>query len=228
MNNQVYLLEDDTSICELVKCTLDMNSIDCEYFPTVKDFYAALERQVPDVVLLDVMLPDGDGLEVLKRVKARYPHVSAIMLSALGKETDKVKGLNLGADDYIAKPFGVLELTARVNAALRRTVRATVLRTGALEMNTDNMAVTFHGKPRPLHDRECRLLRCCIETAGEDMTREALLTDVWGYDYGETRTLDNHIARLRKFGLDFETVFGVGYKFLADGKETGGETESKK
>ena len=216
----VYLLEDDISICELVKCTLDMNSIECEYFTTVREFYAAIERRVPAVVLLDIMLSDGDGLEVLKHVKARYTDVSVIMLSALGKETDKVKGLNLGADDYVSKPFGVLELTARVNAALRRSAKATVLKAGSLEMNTENMTVMFNGKELSLNNKEFQLLRYCIANEGKVMTREALLTDVWGYDYGETRTLDNHIARLRKLGLNFETVFGVGYKFLADNKES--------
>ncbi len=216
MNNKVFLLEDDASICELVKCTLDMNSIDCEYFLTVKDFYAALERKVPDVVLLDIMLPDGNGLDVLKNVKARYGGVSVIMLSALSKETDKVKGLNLGADDYIVKPFGVLELTARVNAALRRSAKATILRAGALEMNTDNMTVRLHGEELCLNNKEFQLLKYCIANEGKVMTREALLIDVWGYDCGETRTLDNHVARLRKLGLNFETVFGVGYKFFAN------------
>lgn len=216
MENTVYLLEDDVSICELVKCTLDLSSIFCEYFTTVREFYEALERRVPEVVLLDIMLPDGDGIEVLKRVKSRYSDVSVIMLSALGKETDKVKGLNAGADDYIAKPFGVLELTARVNAALRRSHKATVLKAGSLVMNTDNMTVTLRGKELTLNHKEFQLLRYSIANEGRVMTREALLTDVWGYDYGETRTLDNHIARLRKLGLNFETVFGVGYKFIAE------------
>ena len=216
MGNKVYLLEDDTSICELVKCTLDLSSIECEYFTTVKDFLAAMEQTVPDVVLLDIMLPDGDGIEVLKRVKARYSGVSAIMLSALGKETDKVKGLNAGADDYVSKPFGVLELTARVNAALRRSRKETVLKAGSLVMNTDSMTVTFKGRELPLNHKEFQLLRYCIANDGKVMTREALLTDVWGYDYGETRTLDNHVARLRKLGLNFETVFGVGYKFISE------------
>ncbi len=216
MAKKVYLLEDDKSICELVKCTLDMNSIECEYFQTVKEFYEAMERETPDVVLLDIMLGDGDGLEVLKRVKSRYAGVSAIMLSALSKETDIVRGLNLGADDYIPKPFGVLELTARVNAALRRTRKATTLKAGSLEMNVDNMTVTFKGKELSLNHKEFQLLKYCILNEGKVMTREALLTDVWGYDYGETRTLDNYIARLRKLGLEFETVFGVGYKFIPD------------
>lgn len=216
MSSQVYLLEDDESICELVKCTLDMNSISCETFLTVKAFNAAIEEALPDVVLLDVMLSDGNGIEVLQRLKARYPALCVIMLSALGKETDKVKGLNAGADDYISKPFGVLELIARVNAALRRINKSGVLRTGQLVLNTEHMSVTYKGEELDLSNKEFQLLKYFMQNEGKVLPRETILSDVWGYDGGETRTLDNHIARLRKAGLNFETVFGVGYKFIAD------------
>ncbi len=216
MNEQVYLLEDDESICDLVQCTLDMHSISCRTFTTVKAFSAAIEEHLPDVVLLDVMLSDGNGLEVLERLKARFPALCVIMLSALGKETDKVKGLNAGADDYISKPFGVLELIARVNAALRRIHKTNLLSLGQLVMNTENMAVYYRGKELDLSNKEYQLLKYFMLNEGKVLSREAILTDVWGYDGGETRTLDNHIARLRKLGLNFETVFGVGYKFIAD------------
>ena len=214
--DQIYLLEDDESICELVQCTLDMQNIPCKTFTTVKAFAAAMEEAVPDVVLLDIMLGDGNGLDVLQSVKTRYPQVSVIMLSALGKETDKVKGLNAGADDYIAKPFGVLELIARVNAALRRANKSSVIRTGQLVMNTENMSVTYKGEELDLSNKEFQLLKYFMQNEGKVLPRETILSDVWGYDGGETRTLDNHIARLRKAGLNFETVFGVGYKFIAD------------
>ena len=216
MNNQVYLLEDDESICELVRCTLDMNSIACQTFTTVKAFNAAAEAAPPDVALLDVMLADGNGLDVLRWLKSRYPAVIVIMLSALGKETDKVKGLNAGADDYISKPFGVLELIARVNAALRRANKPSVLRAGNVVMNTENMSVTYRGEALDLSNREFQLLRYFMQNEGKVLPREVILSDVWGYDGGETRTLDNYVARLRKAGLNFETVFGVGYKFIAD------------
>lgn len=216
MNEQVYLLEDDESICDLVQCTLDMHSISCRTFITVKAFSAAIEEHLPDVVLLDIMLSDGNGLEVLERLKARFPALCVIMLSALGKETDKVKGLNAGADDYIAKPFGVLELIARVNAALRRVHKTNLLRMGQLVMNSENMTVQYRGKELDLSNKEYQLLKYFMLNEGKVLPRETILTDVWGYDGGETRTLDNHIARLRKLGLNFETVFGVGYKFIAD------------
>jgi len=219
MNNKVYLLEDDASICDLVKCTLDLSGIVCECFLSVHDFFAAIEQEIPEVVLLDIMLSDGDGLEVLKIVKSRYPDVSVIMLSALSKETDKVRGLNAGADDYIAKPFGVLELTARVNAAFRRARKTTIVRAGEFEVDSDNMTVTRRGEVLPLNHKEFSLLSYAIRNAGRVMKREELLNNVWGYGYGETRTLDNHIARLRKLGLNFETVFGVGYKLVTEEKK---------
>ena len=216
MSNIVYLLEDDQSICELVRCTLDLSDITCRCFSTVKEFTQAMARMLPDVVLLDVMLPDGDGIEVLKRIKTGNPEVCVIMLSALGKETDKVRGLNAGADDYIVKPFGVLELTARVNAALRRVQKSSILRVGRYEMNVEKMRVTRDGQELSLNNKEFQLLRYFLQNEGKVLTREELLMGVWGYEYGETRTLDNHIARLRKLGLNFETVFGVGYKFIAE------------
>ena len=214
--DQIYLLEDDESICELVQCTLDMQNIPCKTFTTVKAFAAAMEEAVPDVVLLDIMLGDGNGLDVLQSVKTRYPQVSVIMLSALGKETDKVKGLNAGADDYISKPFGVLELVARVRAALRRSHKSGSLQKGSLVINMETMTVTFRGKELDLSNKEYQLLRYFMLNEGKVLPRENILSDVWGYDGGETRTLDNHVAKLRKMGLNFETVFGVGYKFIAE------------
>ena len=212
--DQIYLLEDDESICELVQCTLDMQNIPCKTFTTVKAFAAAMEEAVPDVVLLDIMLGDGNGLDVLQSVKTRYPQVSVIMLSALGKETDKVKGLNAGADDYISKPFGVLELVARVRAALRRSHKSGSLQKGSLVINMETMTVTFRGKELDLSNKEYQLLRYFMLNEGKVLPRENILSDVWGYDGGETRTLDNYVAKLRKMGLNFETVFGVGYKFV--------------
>lgn len=214
--DQIYLLEDDESICELVQCTLDMKNISCKTFTTVKAFAAAMEEAVPDVVLLDIMLGDGNGLDVLQSVKTRYPQVSVIMLSALGKETDKVKGLNAGADDYISKPFGVLELVARVRAALRRSHKSGSLQKGSLVINMETMTVTFRGKELDLSNKEYQLLRYFMLNEGKVLPRENILSDVWGYDGGETRTLDNYVAKLRKMGLNFETVFGVGYKFIAE------------
>lgn len=214
MKGIVYVLEDDASIAGLIKFSLEREQLTCRTFGCVRDFTAGLREQTPDVVLLDIMLPDGNGLEVLKSVKERYPSVCCIMLSALGQEGDKVTGLNLGADDYIAKPFGVMELVARVKAALRRRAGNNVLKVGRLELNSDTMTVTLDSRLLELNKKEFELLKYCMRNADIVLSRDTLLTEIWGYVDTETRTLDNHIARLRKLGIDnFETVFGVGYRF---------------
>ncbi len=213
MNGTVYALEDDASISGLIKVALQMNGIDFEAFSNIKDFNAAVDSRQPDVALLDIMLPDGNGLDVLRSVKLRYPLVSCIMLSALTKEEDKVNGLNLGADDYIAKPFSVLELTARVNAALRRKRKSDEVVVGGLTLNIDTMEVRLRGERLDLNKKEFELLKYFMLNPGKVLSRETILLEVWGYEQGETRTLDNHISRLRKIGVtNLETVFGIGYK----------------
>ena len=213
MNGTVFVLEDDASISGLIKVALEMNGISFEAYSNVKDFYAALERRQPDVALLDIMLPDDNGLDVLRMVKARYPQVCCIMLSALSKEEDKVNGLNLGADDYIAKPFSVLELTARVNAALRRKRKSDEITVGDLTLNYETMEVRLKGEKLELNKKEFELLKYFMQHAGKVLPRDVILLEVWGYEQGETRTLDNHISRLRKLGItNLETVFGIGYK----------------
>lgn len=214
MKNKVFILEDDASICGLIRVALEMNNIAFEAFSCCADFIAAISKEEPDVALLDVMLPDGNGFDVLKQVKAEHPSVCCIMLSALGKEEDKVNGLNLGADDYVSKPFSVLELTARINAALRRKRQNNVLTVGDLALDYDSMSIAFKGKRMELNRKEYELLKYFIENSGKVLKRENLLNEIWGYENGETRTLDNHVARLRKMGVSIETVFGVGYKFV--------------
>ena len=207
------MLEDDKSICELVRCALEMADIDTVCFNTVADFNAALNQHLPAVALLDIMLPDGSGLDVLKKLKQSYPQVACIMLSALGQESDKVKGLNLGADDYISKPFGVLELTARVNVALLKQAVSDVWYAETSVWTKKSMSVSIDGRTVELNNKEFHLLRFLMRNEGRALSRDAILDAVWGYDEGETRTVDNHIARLRKLGVhNIETVFGVGYK----------------
>lgn len=212
MKGKVFILEDDPSICGLIKVALEMNGLDFKAFATVKGFTEALALEQPDVALLDIMLPDGSGLDALKLIKEKYPSVSCIMLSALSQEEDKVNGLNMGADDYIAKPFSVLELTARVNARLRGKQKQVVLSVANVTLDTETLECTVDGNGVSLNRKEYELLRMLMTNAGKVLSREKLLTEVWGYDAGETRTLDNHVARLRKLGIKIETVFGVGYK----------------
>ncbi len=213
MKNTVYILEDDASISGLVKVALEMNGVDFRAYATVADFKAALSVRRPDVALLDIMLPDGSGLDVLQLIKSNYPSVACIMLSALSKEEDKVAGLNLGADDYVSKPFSVLELTARVNAQLRRKVQPSIIAAGGVVLNADAMTAESNGQTLDLNKKEYDLLKYFMENHGKVLPREKILSEVWGYDDCETRTLDNHVARLRKTGIKIETVFGVGYRF---------------
>ena len=212
MKEKVFILEDDLSICGLIKVALEMNGLEFKAFSTLKSFTAALSEEAPDVALLDIMLPDGSGLDALKFIRGKFPSVSCIMLSALSKEEDKVNGLNMGADDYIAKPFSVLELTARVNARLRGKRQQSVISAGNVTLNTETFVCEINGEAVALNRKEFELLKYFMENHGRVLSREKLLTDVWGYDAGETRTLDNHVARLRKLGVKIETVFGVGYK----------------
>lgn len=212
MEGKVYILEDDESISGLVKVALEMNGLKVNTYSTLNAFFAALQNGQPDLALLDIMLPDGSGLDALKHVKSLYPDVDCIMLSAMSKEEDKVNGLNTGADDYISKPFSVLELTARVNARLRKKPKQSVLAVGGVVLNTETMDCKIDGATVTLNRKEFELLKCFMENAGKVLPREKLLTAVWGYDAGETRTLDNHVARLRKLGVKIDTVFGVGYK----------------
>ncbi len=213
MKGWVFVLEDDASICGLIRVSLEMQGIAVECYSSVKDFNAAVNERAPDIALLDIMLPDGSGLDVLRDLKARHPDTFCIMLSALGKEEDKVNGLNLGADDYVSKPFSVLELTARINAAFRRCKKGSVLAAGDIYLDTEKMTVMLAGRPLDLNKKEFELLRYFLENGGKVLTRETILNDVWGYEQGETRTLDNHVARLRKAGIsNLETVFGIGYK----------------
>ena len=212
MDGKVFILEYDTSICGLIKVALEMNGLEFKAYSTVNEFIAGINVEQPDVALLDIMLHDGNGLDVLKYVKKKYPSVACIMLSALSKEEHKVNGLNMGADDYVTKPFSVLELTARINAQLRRRPSAKVLSAGGLTLDREKMSAELDGKPLPLNKKEYELLKFFVENAGKVLPRERILNEVWGYENGETRTLDNHVARLRKAGVKIETVFGVGYK----------------
>ena len=214
MEKTVYLLEDDDDICDLVQCTLQMGGIECRTFGTVKAFEDAVADTLPSIAVLDIMLPDGNGLEVLARLKKRHPEVYCIMLSALGKESDKVTGLNLGADDYIAKPFGILEFSAKIAAVFRRLKKKpAVLTVGDIVMDCEKMTVTISGKDVTLSGKEIKLLQYTQENPDKVLNRDELLSNVWGYEGGETRTIDNYVSHLRKLGFNYETVFGVGYKF---------------
>ena len=225
----IYLLEDDDSIRELVSYSLLKTGSEARGFATPSEFFLALQKEKPSLVLLDVMLPEEDGLSVLSKLKANTAtrDIPVIMLTAKGSEFDKVTALDKGADDYIVKPFGVMELVARVHAVLRRCSNAPTSMSSyssdGVKLDVDKREVTVDGAPVILTYKEFELLAFLFENRGVVMTRDRILREVWGYEFdGENRTVDVHIRTLRqKLGEGeriIETVRGVGYKI--GGKNT--------
>lgn len=219
----IYYLEDDKNIRELVIYTLGMGGLSAEGFAKVADFEAAMKEKLPDLILLDIMLPDGDGIEILKNLKRKpqYSSIPVIMISAKGSEFEKVLGLDLGADDYITKPFAMIEFVSRVKALLRRTNQSQTetgeLRLRNVVLNSERHTVTVNDEEVNLTVKEFELLKMLLENRGIVLTRDTLLNKIWGYDFdGETRTVDVHVRSLRQKlgdGADVvETVRGVGYK----------------
>lgn len=219
----IYLLEDDSSIRELVIYTLKSQGIEAEGFSVPSKFWDAMKKRVPELVLLDIMLPEEDGLQVLKHMRSAsaFKKVPVIMLTAKGSEYDKVLGLNSGADDYIPKPFGMMELLARINAVLRRSGNAEEVREyligDDLYMCPSAHSVKVNGKQVDLTLKEFELLRILIENKGTVFTRSHLLDKIWGYEFdGESRTVDVHVRTLRQklgsAGKYIHTVRGIGYK----------------
>ena len=219
----IYCVEDEASIRELVVYTLQATGYEAQGFADGKAFSAALEQQLPDLVLLDIMLPGEDGLQILKKLRAN-PYTAdlpVIMVTAKGTEFDKVIGLDSGADDYIAKPCGMMELVSRVKALLRRTRKEKepvhALECGKLVLNHDTHRVLVDGQEVVLTYKEFELLEYLLENRGIVLTRDKILDRIWGFAAGvETRTLDVHIRSLRqKLGAGgelIETVRGVGYR----------------
>lgn len=219
----IYCVEDEASIRELVVYTLQATGYEAQGFADGKAFSAALEQQLPDLVLLDIMLPGEDGLQILKKLRAN-PYTAdlpVIMVTAKGTEFDKVIGLDSGADDYIAKPFGMMELVSRVKALLRRTRKEKepvhALECGKLVLNHDTHRVLVDGQEVVLTYKEFELLEYLLENRGIVLTRDKILDRIWGFAAGvETRTLDVHIRSLRqKLGAGgelIETVRGVRYR----------------
>ncbi len=217
----IYLVEDDQNIRELVTYALNNMGLEAESFDTPAKFWERMSKERPSLILLDIMLPDEDGLSILKKLK-KAPVTSAIpiiMLSAKSSEIDKVNGFEFGADDYIAKPFGVMELVARVKARLRDGSMSHRFEysLGPLYVCPERRIVTVNGEPVVLTFKEFEMLCMLLKNMGLVLTRDQLLNTVWGYSFdGESRTVDVHIRTLRhKLGVAgelIETVRGVGYK----------------
>lgn len=222
----IYCLEDDESIRQMLQYALNSAGFETECRATAGEFYALLAKRVPELILLDVMLPDEDGITVLKTLRKRgdTAAVPVIMLTARTSEIDKVTGLDNGADDYITKPFGVLELISRVKALLRRSARSDPsgeLSVNGVTLNVEKHRVTVCGKEISLTLKEFELLRLLLQNRGIVFSRDKLLSSIWGVDFeGETRTVDVHIKSLRQKlneGAEIiETVRGVGYRIRED------------
>ena len=219
----IYCVEDDNAIRDLMLYTLGASGFQAKGFPDSTFFWQAMTEEKPELILLDIMLPGEDGITVLKRLRAASAtaNIPVIMATAKGSEFDKVIGLDTGADDYLVKPFGMMEMIARIKAVMRRTAPKTdqVLTCGDIVLDEVRHIVTVDGKQVVLTLKEYELLKLLMENAGQVFTRDILLSRIWGQDYlGETRTVDVHIGTLRtklaKGGEKIETVRGVGYKVV--------------
>lgn len=228
----IYCVEDDMNIRELVIYTLNSTGMDAKGFDEGGVFWQALEESLPELVLLDIMLPGEDGIAILKKLKTnpRTKEIPVIMLTAKGTEYDKVIGLDSGADDYVTKPFGMMELVSRIKAVLRRTgvaVSKDVLSAGSVEVDTKKHQVMVDGREVILTLKEFDLLELLLRNKNSVLSRDQLLTNIWGYDFGgETRTVDVHIRTLRqKLAAKedvIETIRGVGYRISNKQTESGG------
>lgn len=218
---KIYCVEDDANIRELVVYTLSRSGFEAEGFENASEFFSALLAEMPELVILDIMLPDTDGSEILKKLRTT-PQTAAlpvIMLTAKSSRIDIIRGLDSGADDYITKPFDIMELVSRVGALLRRCSgsRTGNLSCGRIMLDTSTRTVFADGVETPLTYKEFELLKTLIENRGAVMTRDVLMNKVWDTDFeGESRTVDVHIRTLRRklgeCGECIETVRNVGYK----------------
>ena len=224
----IYLIEDDNNIRELVIYTLNSTGFEAKGFERPSELYSSLEEKLPELILLDIMLTEEDGLSILKKLKSssKYKNIPIIMRTAKGTEIDKVKGFEAGADDYIAKPFGMMELVARVKARLRSTGRESALSeytVGELYVCPKKHIVTVKDQSVTLTLKEFEMLCMLLENRNVVLTRDQILNKIWGYSFdGESRTVDVHIRTLRQklgeAGDVIETVRGIGYKISGDAR----------
>ena len=217
----IYCLEDENAIRDLMVYTLKASGFDAVGFDSGKGFWSALKEQLPELILLDIMLPGEDGLSILKKLRSSpvTADIPVIIATARDSEYDKVIGLDSGADNYLAKPFGMMEMVSHIKAVLRRTAAKGTkkLTCGSITLDGNGHTVSVDGDPVSLTLKEFELLKLFMDNLGSVFTREILLSEIWGRDYlGETRTVDVHIGTLRtklsKAGDLIQTVRGVGYK----------------
>lgn len=213
----IYCVDDESSIRELYQFALTGAGFSVSCFEGGEEMFAEVKNRIPDLFILDIMLDGADGYEILRRLRENVEtrEIPVIMVSAKDTEIDKVKGLNLGADDYLSKPFGVLELVARINAKLRKKDSRRKTTYKDITIDDETHTVTVNGQQCAATVKQYRLLKLLVSNAGKVLRRDDLLDSVWGENYGETRTLDIHIADLRRILAPSEaeivTVRGVGY-----------------
>ena len=216
----IYIVEDDLNIQEIELFALKNSGYQAVGFETAREFYKALDTKLPELILLDIMLPDEDGMNILRRLRTRADtqRIPVILVTAKGSEIDKVKGLDGGADDYIAKPFGVMEMIARVKALLRRSSGDTedVLSCGSVRLDSVERIVTAQGEPVELTYKEFELLRLLMKNCGIVISRDVIMERVWDSSFeGESRTIDVHVRSLRQklgaCGAIIKTIRNVGY-----------------
>ena len=227
MKPMIFSVEDDLNIQNVIQIALQNSNFDIHLFDNAKLLFNALEQATPDLILLDIMLPDTSGLEILKKIKQtpKYYKIPVMIISAKISEIDRVIGLDAGADDYLVKPFGVLELVSRVKALLRRTQAqpsSSIITIGDLTLDTKKYECAYKGKSIVFTKKQFDLLRLLMENHQTIVSRNDILNIIWGYEYiGETRTVDVHIKEIRRklknAGVEvqsIETIRGIGYKFV--------------
>ena len=216
----IYIVEDDQNIQEIELFALKNSGYQAVGFETAREFYKALDTKLPELILLDIMLPDDDGIAMLRRLRARADtqRIPVILVTAKASEIDKVKGLDAGADDYIAKPFGVMEMIARVKALLRRSagVEESLLSCGEVTLDSEKRMVFVGGSPVELTFKEFELLRLLMKNHGIVISRDVIMERVWDSSFeGESRTIDVHVRSLRQklgdAGALIKTIRNVGY-----------------
>ncbi len=218
----IWCVDDDNTIREIEVYTLEQTGFEARGFADGVSMLEALKTEIPELIILDIMMPELDGIEVLKKLRSESNHkdIPVIMATAKGTEMDKIGGLNMGADDYLVKPFGVMEMVARVKAVLRRSVKQTSsddITVGSITLKDKEHKVFADGKKVELTHKEFEMLKLLMKNPGMVFSRDKLMSEIWGTDYiGETRTVDMHIKTLRQklgsAGSQIKTVIGVGYR----------------
>ena len=218
----IWCVDDDNTIREIEVYTLEQTGFTARGFADGVSMLEALKTEKPELIVLDIMMPEIDGIEVLKRLRSepKYKDIPVIMATAKGTEMDKIGGLNSGADDYLVKPFGVMEMVARVNAVLRRITKVELtddITVGAITLKEKEHKVIIEGKKVELTHKEFEMLKLFLKNPDLVFSRDKLMSEIWGMDYiGETRTVDMHIKTIRQklgnAGGQIKTVIGVGYR----------------